>query len=361
MIKVSNEELSKISQFISSCDDMVNGKFILADVKITKILNMIAGSEELYRYISECLVSYDFLREYHRAEVKNGLNGGVFAVPTEPNKLVAFVFCLLVECDAKRIDFYSFINENFKGENKSEAYQNFAAKLLVPFKEIIASHFALSGVSEQEVSNLTKHYREDLQEEPIFNDNFGQTNYDNPNFQNQSGYIQNEYQSQNINPNQNEFFGNGYGSLQSFQNTQFAQNSNFEQESYLNENQNVDTSNINQHNFNESNIQNQDAFDAPTSKFQAKMENLKKSKDVWTEIVDICSNIESSVYAERHLKQYLKDELLYILKAIKYSTKYKDVKIVSALVTAFDELSKKYRSIQFTFGELKNKIERLYE
>ena len=36
MIRVSNEELSKISQFLASCDSMANGKFILADVKITK-------------------------------------------------------------------------------------------------------------------------------------------------------------------------------------------------------------------------------------------------------------------------------------------------------------------------------------
>src|SRR5574344_432748 len=105
MIKISNEELSKISQFVDSCDDMINGKFILADVKITKILNMIAGSEELYRYISECMTGFDFSREFHRAELKNNLNGGEFITPSDPQKLVAFVFCLLVECDAKRIDF----------------------------------------------------------------------------------------------------------------------------------------------------------------------------------------------------------------------------------------------------------------
>ena len=78
MLKVSNEELSKIAQFISSVDDMINGKFILADVKITRVLNMIAGSDELYRYISECMIGFDFSREYHRAEAKNSLNGGAF-------------------------------------------------------------------------------------------------------------------------------------------------------------------------------------------------------------------------------------------------------------------------------------------
>ena len=114
MINVSNEELTKIAQFIASCNDMINGKFILADIKITKILNMIANSTELYNYVKECLIDYDFSREYHRAEVKNRLNNGVFTVPNMPNTLVAFVFCLLVECDAKRIDFYNFI-QRYKG------------------------------------------------------------------------------------------------------------------------------------------------------------------------------------------------------------------------------------------------------
>ena len=180
MIKVSNEELSKIAQFLSSCDDMINGKFILADIKITKVLNMIADSEELYRYISECLTGYDFVRELHRSEVKNGLNGGVFAVPTDESKLVAFVFCLLVECDSKRIDFYTFINENFRMAENS--YQEFSQKLLLPFKNIISNHFGMSNESQSQIEELTNQYRDDLRQEPIFDNNEGQTNFENPNF-----------------------------------------------------------------------------------------------------------------------------------------------------------------------------------
>ena len=314
MIKVSNEELSKIAQFVASCDDMINGKFILADVKITKVLNMIAGSEELYRYISECMVGFDFTKEYHRAEVKNGLNGGIFAVPNEPNKLVAFVFCLLVECDAKRLDFYNFINENFGISGRSEAYKNFSNQLLVPFKEIVSSHFGLGGVSNQALEDITNNYREELKQEPIFEEQYGQTNYENASWQNQ-GYEENIQEYQQM-PASNQ-------SYQVPQQPQQYQNSNVE------------------------------VVSQPKSVEQ-------KENSVWKDICDICENVESSVYAERHLKEYLKEELLYILKTIKYSTKYQDVKIISALVTAFDELTKKFRSIQFVFGELKNKLEKLY-
>ena len=310
MIKVSNEELMKISQFMASCDDMIKGKFILADVKIAKILNMIAESQELYRFISECMIGYDFLREYHKAEVKNNLNGGVFSVPSEPSKLVAFVFCLLVECDAKRIDFYAFINENFNGEDRTETYNKFANQLLVPFKQAIANRFGVDAVAEQEVSNLTEQYREDLKQAPVFENEYGQTYYESQNFEQTNQYhnYQNEANVQNAQPNQNS------------------------------------TAN----------------FEMPLSKFQEEMEKDNTKKDIWEEIIEICSNVESAVYAERHLKQELREELLYILKTIKYSTKYHDVKIISALITAFDEMSKKFRSIQFVFGELKNKMQSLY-
>lgn len=315
MIQVSNEELSKISQFIASCDSMANGKFILADVKITKILNMIAGSEELYRYISECMTGFDFVREYHRAEVKNGLNGGVFAVPQEPKKLVAFVFCLLVECDAKRLDFYSFINENFKIASSTDAYQNFANNLLVPFKDIIALHFGLDSSSEEMINEITESYKADLAQNPVFE----QSNQGNVNFESDvfKGY------DQQVSKNQTTLF-DGLSSQNSL------------------------------------NTENNQNVEAPVSNFQSAMQESIKKNDVWADIAEICSNVESSVYAERHIKDYLKEELLYILKTIKYSTKYRDVKIVSALITAFDELSKKFRSIQFVFGELKNKIQQLY-
>lgn len=312
MIKVSNEELSKISQFLASCDSMANGKFILADVKITKILNMIANSEELYRYISECMTGFDFVREYHRAEVKNGLNGGVFAVPQEPKKLVAFVFCLLVECDAKRLDFYSFINENFRIASNNDAYQNFAKNLLVPFKDTIAMHFGLDSQGADAVETMTENYRADLQQNPVFENE--SVNYDN-------AYKGNDQQ---VGDNQTTLFDN------------LSNPNNLREENGVN------------------------SQEAPVSNFQSAMQESIKKNDVWADIADICANVESSVYAERHVKDYLREELLYILKIIKYSIKYRDVKIISALVTAFDELTKKFRSIQFVFGELKNKIQQLY-
>ena len=72
------------------------------------------------------------------------------------------MFCLLVECDAKRMDFYNFISENFASENKSDAYKLFSQKILVPFRDAIASHFATTGATALEVESMTNSLKNDL-------------------------------------------------------------------------------------------------------------------------------------------------------------------------------------------------------
>lgn len=141
MQKVTNDDLVKISEFISSVDGLINGKFILADIKISNILKMIAENPSLYAFIKNCLIDFSFDKELSRAEVKNRFNNGEFKLPVEKTKIVAFVFCLLVECDAKRLDFYGFINSNFKADNNGSEYANFARTILVPFKEIVINEF----------------------------------------------------------------------------------------------------------------------------------------------------------------------------------------------------------------------------
>lgn len=154
MENLTSEQITDINRFISSCDDMINGKFILADIKILKILNMIAHSEPLYKYIQQCLIDFNFEREYGKASVKNRINGSIFTPPSEHEKLVAMVFCLLVEFDKKHLDFYSFISENFSTLAPNGEYNLFAKTLLVPFRDVIANHFGL--LNTQKTDSIQK-------------------------------------------------------------------------------------------------------------------------------------------------------------------------------------------------------------
>lgn len=171
MQKVTNDDLVKVSEFLSSVDGLINGKFILADIKISNILKMIASNSALYGYIKNCLIDFSFDKELSRAEVKNRFNNGEFKLPMEKNKIVAFVFCLLVECDAKRMDFYGFINSNFKADNNGSEYANFAKTILVPFKQIIIDEF-LNKVEEENVEEQQIEETAESEEINVVNDIF---------------------------------------------------------------------------------------------------------------------------------------------------------------------------------------------
>lgn len=170
MQKVTNEDLIKISEFINSIDGLINGKFILADIKISNLLKMIASNNSLYSYIKSCLIDFSFDKELSRAEVKNRFNNGEFRLPQEKNKIVAFVFCLLVECDAKRMDFYGFINENFTENKNGSEYANFANTILIPFKEIIVNEFYSEEEDEKEIEKKEIENTVEEKEDDIFNE-----------------------------------------------------------------------------------------------------------------------------------------------------------------------------------------------
>ena len=139
MQNLTDEEFNKLAEFLNSVDGLISGKFILADIKISNILKLIARNQSLYNYIKSTLTNFNFEEELKKASTQN--NNGVFKMPVDRNKVVAMVFCFLVECDAKRINYFDFIKENFAKTENASNYVNFANSFLVPFKEIIMGHF----------------------------------------------------------------------------------------------------------------------------------------------------------------------------------------------------------------------------
>lgn len=314
MLKISNEELTKITQFVAGCNDMIGGKFLLADIKINKLLNMIAGSEELYNYIKECLVDFDFYKEYHKAEIHNRLNDGVFVAPTTAKSVAAFVFCILVECDARRIDFHKFVNENFPKDSKAESYKQFAEVLLIPFKNAVVEYFNLDNNQTEQQAQLANAFRQDLQAEPVFaNERTGAQSYAGERYAAGAQSYANE---------QTYYNGKLYAGEQQ----------------HSNEQQGVEM----------------------TSVPPVEVPQQQDTQKIWDDIKAVCDNTINCVYTERKIKADLREELIYILKTIKYSVKYKDVKILSALVTAFGTLTKKLKSVQFVFAELEEILQELY-
>ena len=153
---ISLEELSKINNLIASCNDMIEGKFILADYKIANILKNITESKEVYDLIAKCMNGFSFEREFSRAQIRGsgGANKSKMVLPAQPEKILPFVFCVLVNLNNKNIDFAMFLNEFYSDEKgKNFEFANFAKEVIMPFRDIIANYFDISVEQASKINN----------------------------------------------------------------------------------------------------------------------------------------------------------------------------------------------------------------
>lgn len=142
---ISNKGLLNISAFMSSCDDLINGKFIFAGNKVANILKAINESPELYEVISECLKNFSYEKEFGRAKVKLPTKKGTFKMPEDKTIIIPMVFCMLVEIQENKIDFKQFLADYFDNDDDLSQFENFANNVIVPFKNAIAYLFDIEG------------------------------------------------------------------------------------------------------------------------------------------------------------------------------------------------------------------------
>ncbi len=134
----TEQDKNSLKAFFVACDEMIEGRFILSDIKIARILKSIAKSELLYNLFAKCLLNFNFRRELQNAITDNKVNGGYFVLPTDEKRIIALVFCLLLEVDKGKMNLQSFINENFfSPDGYNISYSNFSINVLVPFKNSV--------------------------------------------------------------------------------------------------------------------------------------------------------------------------------------------------------------------------------
>ena len=134
----NNTTQQQLKNFFDACNEMIDGRFILSDIKIARILKAVAESPVIYELITKSLVNFNYEQELRNAKTSNRVNGGYFKMPLEEHKIIALVFCLLLEVDNKKLNLQNFITENFfnpQGYNVS--YSNFALVMLIPFKNSV--------------------------------------------------------------------------------------------------------------------------------------------------------------------------------------------------------------------------------
>jgi len=151
---VIENEKGKVLEFFYALDEMIGGKFILADIKISKILKCIADCETLYNLFAKNLVDFNFKQEFKDSILDKKVNGALIELPEEKEKIMAYVFHLFVEADNKKLDLQNFINEYFfNPDGYNFSYGSFSRNVLFPFKKAIVDSLELSDIDGELIQN----------------------------------------------------------------------------------------------------------------------------------------------------------------------------------------------------------------
>ena len=131
----------ELDAFLERADELIDSKYILADIKIVNLLKAIASSNTLLALFKNCLTDFDYVAAQKKYLVKSqylSVDKGEFILPPNSRELLAFVFNVLVDIDAKRIVFNDFINKYFYEDGSfSSGYDLFISSMIKPFKNTV--------------------------------------------------------------------------------------------------------------------------------------------------------------------------------------------------------------------------------
>jgi hypothetical protein len=144
---MEENQKESISNFVLACNEFIEGKFILADIKISKILRSISSSPDIYNLIAESLINYDFEKEFDRVKASSvGKGGSHLELPLENQQIIPLVFSLLVEIDSKKLNFDDVLSSSFPSANtQKEEYELFSKYVILPFRNAIAQIFGVNA------------------------------------------------------------------------------------------------------------------------------------------------------------------------------------------------------------------------
>lgn len=140
----------ELDLFLERADELIDSKYIIAEIKIANLLKSIATSDTLLALFKNCLTDFDYQSAKRKYLVKSqflSADKGEFILPPNSRELLAFVFYTLVEIDGKQIMLGDFINKYFFEDGSfSSGYEVFITSMVKPFKNCVK--MLMEGVIE---------------------------------------------------------------------------------------------------------------------------------------------------------------------------------------------------------------------
>lgn len=138
------ENYEKLARFFAACDELVEGKFLVADTKISELLKALADCRPLTEIFNAVTTDFDYAaakRAYLKYPAESSVHGAAY-LPTERTQILAFVFCLLVEFDGGSMKLNDFLLRYFYEDGSYTAsYALFASRMIRPFRDIVRDCF----------------------------------------------------------------------------------------------------------------------------------------------------------------------------------------------------------------------------
>lgn len=134
--------IQELQPFNNACDEFISGKYILIDLKISSILNIISQDEKLTNIVNSCLQEFSFSSLAKQYMVNND-EATSFSLPSSDKEIISFVYNLLYMFSTKTIDFYEFLKTYYNAENAGgKEFGEFARTIITPFKNAINSIYS---------------------------------------------------------------------------------------------------------------------------------------------------------------------------------------------------------------------------
>ncbi len=143
-----DEKNTKLARFFTACDELITGKFILADTKIGELLRAVATSDDLTGLFGAVTDGFDYpaaKAAYLKRDNLRSVRGEAY-LPSDRRELLAFVFCLLVEFDNGTMKLNDFLLRYFYEDGSYTAsYALFVNRVIRPFRDIVRDCFPEAG------------------------------------------------------------------------------------------------------------------------------------------------------------------------------------------------------------------------
>lgn len=157
------EKAEELELFLEKADELIETKYIFADVKIAGLLKAVACSDVLVCMMENCLKSFDYEKVFASAFIKSDDDAhGEYVRPEGTKEMLALVFSVLVKIDNKTLDLAALMKDYFYADGSLfNSFTMFTGEFVKPYKTAVKLLFEnIMGGKIKSASGGIKHASE---------------------------------------------------------------------------------------------------------------------------------------------------------------------------------------------------------